>query len=155
MLKPPSSFAFAIGIAALVVGCGRSFTPPAAAPPPPLLWVEEGIERAGMKISLGYRGATATVDRSVEPVAAITHNGEPVAGAMVFTSLVRGGSDATNREPTTDEVATVYEPAGEQTPALYASGKLHLPDGQSPHAVRFRIVLPGADEDFMREISLP
>jgi hypothetical protein len=118
------------------------------------LWVEEGIEHAGMKISLGYRGAAAA-DSDVEPIAAITQNGKPVAGAMVFTSLVAAGSDTKNREPTTGEAATVFEPAGGQTPALYASGKLHLPEGQSPHAVRFRIVLPGADEDFIRKISVP
>ena len=155
MCKPLPPLALAIGIAGLVAGCGRSVSTPATAPRPLLLWVEEGIEHAGMKISLGYRGSTAAADSDVEPIAAITHDGEPVASAMVFTSLVAADSDAKKREPTTGEAASVFEPAGEQTPSLYTSGKLQLPQGPSPHAVRFRIVLPGAGEDFVREISLP
>ena len=119
MRKPLSPLALAIGIAGLVAGCGRSVSTPATPPRPPLLWVEEGIEHAGMRISLGYRGAAAVAaDSDVEPVAAITHNGEPVAGAMVFTSLVAADSDKKNGEPTTGEAPTVFEPAGAQTPAL-------------------------------------
>jgi hypothetical protein len=96
------------------------------------VWAEKGIEHAGATIDLGVR-------KSVEPVAAITMGGEPVAGAMVFVN----------------ETPTLYEPAKGKTPALYAAGKVELAKDAEKRVARFRIVLPDADEDFTRMVPLP
>ncbi len=154
MCRQLSLIVLAIVVEALVAGCGRSTPPSVTALKPKLLWVGEGISHEGMQISLGYRGAAAA-DHSVEPIASIAHSGKPVAGAMVFISLVAKGDKSTKGQGIAAEVATVYEPADEKTTTLYTPGKLQLPDGQSPWAMRFRIVLPGSSGDFIREIPLP
>lgn len=117
----------------LLAGCGENASQPPAAPPPaanPVTWIEQDIEHEGMKISLGHRGQ--------EPVAAITRDGQPVANAMVFCTLLSAGG----------EVATVYEsPAGTE-PGLYAPGSQQL-------QIRFRIVLPEVEKEWTREIAIP
>lgn len=133
-------------------GCfTRSESPPPSAASEPLAWVEERLENNGAVIMLGFRGP-GTPSSKWEPVAAITdHDGKPVAGAMVFVQFVT--ADA--KETQGPEFATQYEPGSEQAPALYTPGKLPAPEGASTPSVRFRIVLPESEEDFVQEIPLP
>lgn len=133
-------------------GCAQG-TPQTRPTVQPLVWSEKNIEFQGATIDLGFREVAAP-GRSVEPVAAITRDGAPIAGAMVFISLVAsGGSESAQRS--SDEASALYEPPGEQTPALYTAGELRLPEGAARPAVRFRIALPDAEEDFTREVPLP
>ena len=92
----------AFGLSVLLAGCGGSSLQPTPAPSPvtkPVTWIEQDIEHEGMKISLGHRGQ--------EPVAAITRDGQPIANAMVFCTLLSAGG----------EVATVYESPSGKGPA--------------------------------------
>lgn len=133
---------------AALSGCmcnSQPASPGIAAP----VWIEEGIEHEGMKISLGQRGQRSDAERWVEPVAAITRDGKPVASAMVFSSLISADGTVIG-----DEAATVYESPGEAGSGLYTSGKLEPPAGSSPHAVRFRIVLPDVEKEWTRDVEL-
>lgn len=133
---------------ALLSGCSCNSQPvsPGIAAP---VWLEEGIEHEKTTISLGQRGERLDAERWVEPVAAITRDGKSVASAMVFTSLI--SADGT---VIVDEAATVYESTGEDGPGLYTPGKLEPPAGSTPHAVRFRIVLPEVEEEWTREVEV-
>jgi hypothetical protein len=135
-------------------GCARASPDPGAAAPP-LVWGEKDIEFRGATIDLGFRDAALSAGRSVEPVATITRNGASVPGAMVFIALIPSPGSASDNERLIDEAPARYEPPGQQSPALFTAGELPLPEGAAPPAVRFRIVLPDADEDFTREIPLP
>src|SRR5947207_2222454 len=77
----------ALILSASVGGCGQT-SPPSANTAAPLVWIEKGISQEGMKIDLGYRSHQGTVERTIEPIAAITEGGKPVANAMVFCSLL-------------------------------------------------------------------
>jgi hypothetical protein len=135
-------------------GCPRSASSTRAVEEPAIEWVQKELAHGDAKIALGIREEAPNGKLSLEPVAAITRDGQPVAGAMVFVSLVAPGEDSANAG-SASEVATVYQPASGQTPALYSPVPLDLPGGKAPSAVRFRIVLPSADSDFTHEISLP
>jgi hypothetical protein len=136
-------------------GCTGRPSPDADAASPLLNWSGEAIEFRGAKIRLGFRGAAGTADRSMEPVANITRDGAPVPGAMVFIALIASSGKASDAERLLEEAPAIYELPTQQTPALYTTGKRQLPDGVVPTAVRFRIVLPEAEEDFTREIPPP
>jgi len=145
-----ASVTLVLCLPALLAGCaGNSPVTPEAQEP--LAWIEKGIVHKGVEITLGHRGKSAGAERWVEPVVSITHEGEPVANAMVFNSLVStDGSKVIG-----DEVATVYEPPSGKEPALYAQGKLKPPTGSWPCVVRFRIVLPDIEEQWTRDIEIP
>ena len=133
-------------------GCPRSASPDAENAAPPPVWVEKDIDHHGSTIALGFRGGLT--DDGVEPIAAITRDGQPVAGAMVFVRLVPAGGEAATGA-SVDEVATLYEPASEPAPALYTPGRLPVPAGQAKPAAQFRIVLPDAADELTQEIPLP
>ncbi len=114
------------------------------------VWVEKETRHEGVMIELGYRVTSDDGAQWLEPVAKLTRDGVPVANAMVFNSLVSsGGSDVIGQE-----VATVYETSPDSDAALYAQGKLQLPDGTSRCVVRFRIVLPGNDDAWTRDVTI-
>jgi hypothetical protein len=136
-----------------LAGCGGSASSPQPGPSvevpakPAPTWLEKDIEHEGATISLGYRGQIGK-DRSVQPVAAIRQDGKPVAGAMVFCMLV-----AEEGEPIGQEMPTFYEPeAGGE--ALYIAPELQLPESGTQYIVRFRIVLPDAEQDLTREMQI-
>ena len=110
-------------------------------------WLEKDIEHEGATISLGYRGEIGN-DRRVQPVAAIRQDGKPVAGAMVFCMLV-----AEEGEPIGQEMPTVYE-QGAGGAGLYIAPELQLPERGTQYIVRFRIVLPDAEQDLTREMQI-
>lgn len=118
--------------------------------PLPLMWTEEGIKHEGVTIALGYRSSQES-DRSIEPIAAITRDGAPVANAMVFCSLV----SADGGEVIGEESATVYEPASGKTPALYGQAKLNPSQKNALYVVRFRVLLPDIDQAWTREVKIP
>jgi hypothetical protein len=122
-----------------------------AAPAEPLVWIEQGLDHHGATIRLGVRGPTAAATQTVEPVASITRDGAPVAGAMVFVVLHAGEASA----PLGNERPTLYEASPGDTPPLYTPGKVAIDEGVSPSAATFRIALPGAEDDFTRQMPLP
>lgn len=101
--------------------------------------MEQDIEHEGAEISLGRRGE--------EPVAAITRDGKPVANAMVFCSPLDGDG-----KPIGDEAATTYEAAAGNAPPLYVTDPRARP-ASGPLLIRFRIVLPDAEQEFTRDIA--
>lgn len=142
-----NSWLLAASIVSLLVGCVRS-APDAA---DNLVWVEEGVAHEDVVIDLGYRNALAADEGNfVVPVARITRAGAPVANAMVFSSLA-----STDGEATGDEVATVYEPSPNADAAYYRSQRLQLPDSASKCVVRYRIVLPGNEQGWTRDVTIP
>lgn len=116
-----------------------------------IVWLEQGVEAHGMKISLGYRDQKEPADGWLEPAVGITKDGQAVADAMVFCRLV----SASGESSLGDEVATVYVPDSGGKSASYVQGKLKLPADNAAVAVRYRIVLPGMNEDWTRDASLP
>jgi hypothetical protein len=115
-----------------------------------LVWGEEGIKHEGFVIALGHHGKHLHAGKFVEPAIMVTRDGADVADAKVFNSLV--ASDG--KEIIRKEVAAVYEPKSEDEPAHYAQGKLHLPKGSKGFILRFRLVLPGVAEEFVRDIPI-
>ena len=154
-------------VTAFVSGCGVSSQPEDAGPPESagepksghshshegddaLVWVEENIEHEGFLLALGHHAKHLHAASFVEPAVSITRDGEAVADAEVFNSLVSADGTEVIRE----EAATIYEPETEEEPAHYAQGKLHLPKGSKQFLIRFRIALPGAQEDLTRDITI-
>jgi len=154
-------------VTAFVSGCGRSGQPvdaetPVAAEEPEsghahshegddaLVWVEENIEHDGFLLALGHHAKHLHAGSFVEPAVSITRDGAAVADAGVFNSLVSADGMKVIRR----EVATVYEPETSDEPAHYAQGKLHLPRGSSQFIIRFRIALPGAEDELTRDITI-
>ena len=136
------------------VGCQRSSSENATdikTPTTPPTWLEQGLEVEGRSISLGYRGSPPRAGESLEPTVAITQDGKPVAEAMVFLRLVA----ADGQTFLGDEVATVFEPATAGNVACYAQGKLRMPEKGDAAAIRFRLILPGRDEDWTKDLVLP
>jgi hypothetical protein len=131
-------------------GCPRSASSTRESSAPAITWQEEGLSHGGANIKLGVRQASNPTADSIEPVAAITADGQPVAGAMVFVSLVDPAKESADSP---GEVPTLYEPGSDDAPALYTPGPLELRAGTT--GVRYRIVLPEVNDDFTHEISLP
>src|SRR4051812_368853 len=73
-----------------LIGCDFSKPgPPAKATnAEPIVWLAEGLDCEGAKISVGYHGSNPKAGQSLEPVVSITRNEGPVADAMVFDRLV-------------------------------------------------------------------
>jgi hypothetical protein len=121
---------------------------------PNITWIEKGISHAGAVIRLGVCQPSAK-STNVEPVAAIEREGKPVAGAMVFVQLLAAIEGKKAGGDSASELTTVYKPGGEKTPAIYSPGKLARSKSGAEAIARFRIVLPGVDEDFVRDIVIP
>jgi hypothetical protein len=136
-------------------GCKSRTSTDSDATAPRLLWREEALEFRGTSIKLGFRGETSASGSSIEPVAAISRDAAPVADAMVFIALTAPGGTTTENALLANEAATLYEPPSGQTPALYTAGRLSWPESAGSPAARFRVVLPDAEEDFIREVAAP
>jgi hypothetical protein len=102
-----------------------------------LVWQKE-LKEDGYEIALGHHGVTLMAGGEVEPAVQLKKNGEPVADAKVFNTLLAGDGDTVLAK----EVATVYEPPTDEEPAHYAQGGLKIPPGTRAATLRFRIVLP-------------
>jgi hypothetical protein len=116
-----------------------------------LVWREKGIVLGGCQILLGHHGEHLHAGEAVEPAVAITRNGEPVATAQVFNSLV----DAKTGDVLAAESATVYEPPTDDEPAHYAQGELQIPAGLKQITIRYRIVLDEATGEKSFDVQLP
>ncbi len=106
-----------------------------------LVWRKE-ISEQGYAIALGHHGKTLEAGHDVEPAVQITREGQPVADAQVFNSLLA----ADGLTVLVKEVATVYEPPTSDEPAHYAQGALKIPADKQPLIIRYRIVLPAGGE---------
>ena len=115
-----------------------------------LVWVDDDIEHEGFVLGLGHHGKHLHAAAFVEPAVSITRDGTAVADAKVFNSLVA----ADGMEVIREEIPTIYEPETEDEPAHYAQGKLHLPKGSAQFIIRFRIELPGVEDELTRDITI-
>jgi hypothetical protein len=115
-----------------------------------LVWVEEDIEHEGFVLALGHHGKHLHALMNVEPAVSITRDGVAVADAKVFNSLVSADGEEVIRE----EVPTIYEPETDEEPAHYAQGKRHIPKGSAQFIIRFRIELPGVEDELTRDITI-
>lgn len=113
------------------------------------MWVEEGIEHAGAKIALGHHGEHVHAGHELESAVTIERDGEPVADAEVFNSLL-----SADGEVLVDEVATIYEPTTAEEPAHYAQGSLAVPSGVDKVTVRYRICLGDGSEELTKDVTL-
>ncbi len=107
-----------------------------------LVWEGEPEMLGDMEIKLGHHALTLHAGSAVEPAVSITLNGEAVADAKVFNSLL----DADGVTVLAEEVPTIYEPETPDEPAHYAQGELDIPAGLSAVVIRFRIVPADGDE---------
>lgn len=108
-----------------------------------LVWGQSDILHEGFTLQLGHHSRTLHAGASVEPAVGITRDGQPVADAKVFNSLLAAEGGAV----LATEVPTVYEPPTAEEPAHYAQGELSIPAGTTSGVIHFRIALPGiADE---------
>ena len=149
--------ALLILVTASVSGCGASSQPKdkgghahSHEGDDALVWVSENIEHEGYLLALGHHGKQLHAASFVEPAVSITREGAAVADAKVYTGLISADGMQVIRQ----EAATVYEPESEDEPAHYAQVKLHLPKGSKQFLIRFRIVLPGAENELTRDITI-
>jgi hypothetical protein len=105
-----------------------------------LFWHLQELEHAGFRVDLGQHGEKVHDGHELEPAVGITRDGEPVADAKVFVSLL----DADAQNVLVEEVSTVYEPPTADEPAHYAQGKLLVPESIKKAVVRYRIEWPEA-----------
>ena len=115
-----------------------------------LVWVEEGVEHEGFVLALGHHGEHLHEASKLEPAISITRDGAAVADAKVFNSLI----SADGNEVISEEVATIYEPETDDEPAHYAQGKLYIPKGSQQYIIRFRIELPGVDDELTKDVTI-
>jgi hypothetical protein len=114
-----------------------------------LVWVKKDVENSGFTISLGQHGDHFHIGDMIEPAATIQKDGQDVADAEVYNSLV--SSDGAT--VLVEEVKTVYEPKTADEPAHYAQGGLKIPEGAQKFLIRFRIKLPGVEQEQTLEIE--
>ncbi len=112
-----------------------------------LVWRRADLEYEGYVISLGHHGKQLFAGHEAEPAVMITKNGEPVADAKVFVTLL----DAAGEDVITEEQATVYEPATAEEPAHYAQASVKMPAEATELTLRYRIELSEASE-FSRDV---
>jgi hypothetical protein len=120
---------------------------------PDIVWAQTDLDHQGASINLGYRARSAA-DSTIRAVASVVRDDEPVASAMVFVDVVSTSTDETAASTAAGEKATVYEPATDDSPAHYISEPVSLPAGSKDLALRFRIVLPEAEDDFVHQVPL-
>lgn len=135
-------------LAAAFAGCKPSPTNNAA-PTNNITWLEEGNSFEGLTIAVGFRGILDPGGEELEPILAISKDGQPVADAMVFDQFAIAGEDGTFNW----EVPTVYEPSPDGKSGYYAQGKLKWPQS-SNLAVRYRVVLPESGKEWKRNVIL-
>lgn len=114
-----------------------------------LVWVQSDIEDGEFVISLGHHGVHFHGGDEIEPAVTITKNGEDVADAVVFNSLIAEDSETVVAE----EKPTVFEPKTDVEPAHYAQGALLIPKDAEKYVIRFRIKLPGIDAESAYDIE--
>jgi hypothetical protein len=107
-----------------------------------LVWQRADLEHEGYVISLGHHGKQLYAGHSAEPAVMVTRNGEPVADAKVFVTLL----DSTGKEVIVSEQATIYEPTTAEEPAHYAQASIKLPADAREVTVQYRLELPAASE---------
>jgi hypothetical protein len=126
-----------------------SVGPGSAAAADPVVWVKQ-IKEQGYDLSLGHHGTQLLAGGQVEPAVQVTREGQPVADAKVFNTLV----DSDGKTITAEEVATVYEPPTDDEPSHYAQGSLKIPPGTRQAILRFRIVLPEGKGEHTYEVPV-
>lgn len=114
-----------------------------------LFWQREGIEHKGHVIALGHHGIHPHAGEELEPAVMITKDGEPVADAQMFVTLLDGAGE----NVLTEEQATVYEPQTPDEPAHYAQGMVMVPADAEMVQIRYRIELPAASE-FSQDVAV-
>ncbi len=107
-----------------------------------LVWQRSDLEYEGYVISLGHHGKQLFAGHEAEPAVMITKNGEPVADAKVFVTLL----DAAGEDVITEEQPTVYEPTTAEEPAHYAQASVKMPAGAAELTLRYRIELSETSE---------
>lgn len=112
-----------------------------------LFWHRAELEHEGYVISLGQHGAHVHTGHASEPAVMITKDGQPVADAQVFITLL----DEAGGTVLTEEAATIYEPATAAEPAHYAQAEVKVPKDAKNVTLRYRLVLPGAS-DFQQDV---
>lgn len=115
-----------------------------------LVWRKD-VTAHGYQIQLGHHGTELHAGTKCEPAVSITRDGQPVAEAMVYNSLLSGDGSTVLAE----EVATTYEPTTSEEPAHYAQGGLSIPKDAKQVTLRFRIVLPAVTEEVVETVSVP
>ena len=115
-----------------------------------LFWQREELEHEGWIISLGHHGAQLNAGHETEPAVMITKDGEPVADAAVFVTLL----DAEGADVLVEEQATVFEPTTEEEPAHFAQATLLVPADAEEVTLQYRITLPGAAEEFSMSVPV-
>jgi len=115
-----------------------------------LIWQRKDIEHEGYVISLGHHGEQLYADHEAEPAVMVEKDGEPVANAFVFVTLL----DVSGENVITEEQGTTYEPPIPAEPAHYAQAEVMMPAGATEAMLRFRITLPEASE-FSEDVVVP
>jgi hypothetical protein len=114
-----------------------------------LFWQREGIEHEDALVSLGHHGAHIHAGEELEPAVSVTRDGQPVADARVWFSLVdQQGNEAAG------PAAATYEPPTDEEPAHYAMAKLLVPGDAARIAIRYRVELSGG-EAMVRDVTVP
>lgn len=122
-------------------GCARRSPSEIASPTEvAILWLDEGRDVDGVKVKVGRRLEEAPETGILEPVVSLTHEGKPVADAMVFVQLVTAGGEGASGE----EAACVYEAAS----GCYSPGKLKMPEKVGDLAIRTRIIFAGVEQEW-------
>ena len=107
-----------------------------------LVWQREDLEHEGFVIALGHHGLHLYTGHDAEPAVMVTKEGQPVADAKVFVTLL----DESGQNVLVEEQATVYEPTTATEPAHYAQADVAMPKDAKMVTLRYRIELPGASE---------
>ncbi len=115
-----------------------------------LIWQRADLEHEGYVISLGHHGEQLYADHKAEPAVMITRDGEPVADAMVFVTLL----DSAGEKVLTQEQATVYKLPTDAEPAYYSPTSVMLPADATEVTLRYRITFPEAGE-FSQDVVIP
>lgn len=115
-----------------------------------LFWQMKDIDFEGHVISLGHHGIHPHAGEAMEPAVMVTKDGEPVAKAEVFVSLL----DSSRKEVLSKEVPTVFEPTTDEEPAHYAQGEVNVPTGVATVTIHYRAVLPGVEQEFSKDVSV-
>ena len=112
-----------------------------------LIWQRADLEHEGYVISLGHRGKQLFAAHDAEPAVMITKDGEPVADAKVFVTLL----DSAGETVITGKQATVFEPTTEEEPAHYAQAEVKLPSDGTEVTLRYQIEFP-AGAEFTKDV---
>ena len=116
-----------------------------------LVWSKKDLDVEGYKISLGHHGDHFHFGDKIEPAVIITKDGNDVADAEIFNSMIT----KEDQSVLVEEVKLVFEPKTDAEPAHYAQGEMTIPKGKGDVMIRFRIKLPGSENDSVHDIEFP